>query len=239
MKITNNIEMIDLCLYIKKEKTLIISDIHLGFEESLNQQGILLPRFQFKETMERLEKIISKLEIKKIIINGDLKHEFGNISDTEWKNSLELMDYLKKDREIILIKGNHDKIIKPIAEKRNLKLYSYYRLNDIYICHGDFIPKDEDFKNSRIIIIGHEHPAVSIGTKIRKETYKCFLKGKYKDKDLIVMPSFNVITEGTNILKEKLLSPFLQQDLNNFEIYIVQDKIYDFGKIKDILKINS
>ena len=48
------------------------------------------------------------------------------------------------------------------------------------------------------------------------------------------MPSFNLVIEGTNILKEKLLSPFLKQDLKNFHVFIVEDKIYDFGKLKDI-----
>jgi metallophosphoesterase superfamily enzyme len=48
------------------------------------------------------------------------------------------------------------------------------------------------------------------------------------------MPSFCLATEGTNILKEKTISPFLDQDLRNFEVSVIADKIYDFGKVKNL-----
>ncbi|MDP7197453.1 MAG: metallophosphoesterase, partial [SAR202 cluster bacterium] len=128
MKILNNIEMIDLALYINK--TLIVTDFHIGYEEALNKQGVLMPRFQFEEIIKRLEKIFLKLKNKKIdqiIINGDLKHEFGSISDQEWRLTLRLLDFLGKHcKEIILIKGNHDNILGPIARKRNVKVLDHY-----------------------------------------------------------------------------------------------------------------
>jgi len=61
MEITKDIEIIDLCLYLKKEKILIITDTHIGYEESLNKQGVLIPRFQFKGIIERLEKVLEKI----------------------------------------------------------------------------------------------------------------------------------------------------------------------------------
>jgi len=48
------------------------------------------------------------------------------------------------------------------------------------------------------------------------------------------MPSFNLVSEGTDILKEKLLSPFLHQNINNFDVYVVEDKVYNFGKVRDL-----
>lgn len=232
MKLTKNIEIIDLALLINKE-TLVLADIHIGYEEALNKQGLLVPRFQFKETEKRIKNILEKTKPRKIIINGDLKHEFGTISETEWRHTLKILD-LFKDKEIILIKGNHDTILGPIANKKNLTIKDYYKINNMFICHGDKILDNINFSTSKIIIIAHEHPAIVIGTKTRKETYKCFLKGHYKNKTLIVQPSLNLVTEGTNILKEKLLSPFLHQNLNNFNVYIVSDKIYDFGKLSQL-----
>ena len=85
------------------------------------------------------------------------------------------------------------------------------------------------------MIIGHEHPAIGLRDKGRVEKYKCFFKGKYKDKILIVIPSFNMLTEGTDILKEKLLSPFLQQKLDDFEIFIVGKEVLYFGKVKNLI----
>ncbi|MBU2589917.1 MAG: metallophosphoesterase [Nanoarchaeota archaeon] len=231
MNLTNEIEIVDLTLKINN--TLIISDIHIGYEEYLNQQGYLLPITQYKDTIKRLEKIFEKTgKLKTIIINGDLKHEFGNISETEWRNTLNLIDFLlEKCEKIVLIKGNHDKILEPIAEKRNIEVVDSYKLNNILILHGDKIPKEI---NEEIIIIGHEHPSIGLQEDARIETFKCFLKGKWKDKQLIVMPSFNLVTEGSDILREEVLSPFLKQDLSEFEVFVIDRKVLKFGILKDL-----
>tara|TARA_Y100000310_G_C20677181_1_gene813752 strand:- start:1781 stop:2488 length:708 start_codon:yes stop_codon:yes gene_type:complete len=231
MKLLKNIEALDLA--IKINNNLIITDIHIGHEEALNKQGILVPRFQFKDILKRLEKLISKSKFNSIIINGDLKHEFGKISEQEWRNVLKFLDFLKKySKKIIITKGNHDPIIKPIADKRNIEIREFAEIDDILILHGNKIPKD--LKKYKTIIIGHEHPAISIRQGPRIEVYKCFLVGKYKRKNLIVQPSLNLVTEGSDVLKQKLLSPFLKGNLNNFTVYAVEDKIYNLGKIKDL-----
>jgi uncharacterized protein len=233
MEIQKGIEIIDLALYLKKEKILIISDLHLGYEEALNKQGILLPRFQFEDIIKKLKNILKKVNPELIIINGDLKHEFGTISKTEWKQVLDLIDFFK-DKKILLIKGNHDNILGPIAKKKNVKLIDKYETNNILITHGHKIPK----KLNKTIIIGHEHPAISFDER-SDQKFKCFLKGKFERKTLIVMPSFNLLQQGTDVTKQKTLSPFLKKDLKNFEVYIVEDKVYKFGKIKNIKDLSN
>lgn len=233
MEISKGIEILDLGLKICK--TLIIADIHIGFEEALNKQGIMVPRFQFRDACSRLEKMLKKAKPELIIVNGDIKHEFGTISEQEWRETLKVLDLLlSSSKKVVLVKGNHDTILGPIAKKRGVEIVEKYELNKgkIFVIHGD--KEIKIGKNTKTILIGHEHPAVSLKEGPRSEIYKCFLKGKYKGKELIVMPSFNLVTEGTDILKEKLLSPFLQRDLDNFEVFIVSDKIYGFGKLKNI-----
>ena len=68
MKILNNIEIIDLAL--KYKNILIFGDLHLGFEESLSKQGIMLPLNQINKVISRVDKIIEKAQPKIIIING-------------------------------------------------------------------------------------------------------------------------------------------------------------------------
>jgi putative SbcD/Mre11-related phosphoesterase len=220
-------EFTDLGLFIDKE-VLIFGDFHLGYEEMLNKKGVLIPRYQFKDTIKRLDKIFDRINPKIIVINGDLKHEFAKISEQEWRETLKLIDYLKKScKRLILIKGNHDKIIEPIAKKKNIAILDEFSYKNYFITHGDIL---KDFKEKNIVI-SHEHPAITLEQGQRKETYKCFLIGKWQNKNLIVIPSFNLITEGMNVLEGKFLSPYLN-DISDFNIYIVQDRIYDFGKIK-------
>src|SRR3989344_5253076 len=231
MEILPGIEIIDLSLYIKKEKILVFSDVHIGLEEAYNKEGVFIPRFQFPEIIKHLDKIFSKVKPNITVINGDLKHEFGIISDQEWKHTLRLLDYLiEKKQEIILIRGNHDTFLGPIAEKREIKILNFYNPNNkITITHGHKILKNLN----KTVIIGNEHPAVSFRER-KYEKYKCFMLGKYKKHDIIVLPSFNFITEGSDITREKTLSPYLKKDLKNFQIFIAMDKTYKFGRIKDI-----
>ncbi len=244
MHILKGIKIVDLALCIGN--SLIIADTHIGYEEAINKQGVLIPRFQFDKIIKRLERIFKQLnagksnKLKKIIINGDIKHEFGVISETEWRHTIRLLDFLLQYcEEIILIKGNHDTILGPIAKKRNIKIVDYLSIDDNLIMHGDKLADKLNidkklFKRINTIIIGHEHPAVSIRENARAELFKCFLLGKYKGKNLIVQPSFNLVTEGSDVLKDKLLSPFLKQDLSDFEVYVVADKVYKFGRIKNL-----
>ncbi len=238
MNILPDIAIADLALYV--DSTLIIADVHIGYEEALNKQGVLVPRLQFEDLVKSMNKIFDSLKdkhIERIIINGDLKHEFGSISEQEWRNTLKFLDLLAKHcKEIILIKGNHDNILGPIANKRNVRVVENFVLEKpkTLITHGDTIPEKEILKKVSNIIIGHEHPAVSLREGARIEKVKCFLKGKFKGKNLIVQPSFNPILPGTDILRDQILSPFLKQNLKDFEVYVVEDKVYRFGKLGNL-----
>ena len=224
------IEIIDLGLYLARHKILVLADFHIGYEEELNKKGVLVPRVQYKDVIDRLELIFSKVKPELIVINGDLKHEFGTISKQEWKETMRLIDYLERKGKLILIKGNHDTILGPIADKKEIKVVDELFVDDILITHGHKLPE----KLADTIIIAHEHPAVNIRSKVRAEKYKCYLKGKYKRKTLIVQPSFNLLTEGTDVVSEDLLSPFLQKDLSDFEVFVVDKKIYPFGKLRNL-----
>jgi uncharacterized protein len=230
-------KILDLALEI--EDHLVISDLHLGYEEALNFQGIMIPKFQYPKIVKRMEEIHSRSDCSSIIINGDLKHEFGKISRQEWKETLKFIDYLKERfKEIILVKGNHDPLTPIIAQKTGLEVYDRYSAGDFVVMHGDKIPNNWDEIKEDTLIIGHEHPTVGLRSGERVEKIKCFLAGNFRDKKMIVMPSFNFITEGSDVLHEKLLSPFLKEARwEDLEIFGVENfENFYFGKVKDLLK---
>lgn len=237
-KILSNAEIIGLSLFFPKEKILVFTDLHLGYEEALIKQGTMIPKFNFDDTIKRIKKILAKTKkLNKIIILGDLKHELGSLSQQEWKEVTELISFLKKNcREIILLKGNHDNFLEQVVQTKNLTLKDSFFLEKqkILFVHGDKVKLNKEFSSAETIVIGHEHPAVILREGIKTEKFKCFLKGKYCKKNLIVLPSFISTNEGTDVLTEKLLSPFLQQDLSEFEAWIIADKIYFFGKLKEL-----
>ena len=231
-------EIVDSALLIKD--CLVISDIHLGYEYALNREGFMIPRFQYKKIIDRLKEIIDASNASKIIVNGDLKHEFVKISKQEWNEVIDFIKFLKEHfDEIILIKGNHDNFTGFIAEKCGLEVYENYSVENYIIMHGDKIPDDFDEMEENIVIIGHEHPSIGLRSGERVEKVKCFLKGKVKDKKFIVMPSFNFITEGSDCLQQKTISPFLKDvPLADFEVFAVENfEVMNFGKIKNLLNM--
>jgi hypothetical protein len=235
VEIHPGIEMIDLALYLKGSKTLVLADLHIGFEEALAKQGVLVPRFQYKDMIDRLEQIFAKVKPETVVLNGDLKHEFGAVTKQEWKETMRLFDYLlRKCGKVVVVKGNHDPNIAPLTRKKPVEVVEEYVVDSTVITHGDAQPVA---KKPQVVLMGHEHPAVGLREKGRVERYKCFLKGPYKKATLIVQPSFNPCVEGSDVTKEKVLSPLIK-NVRDFEVYVVDDarkKTLYFGKVSGLL----
>lgn len=226
-------------LFLPKKGILVIGDLHLGYDSMIKEQGINLLFDQLEETKKELEIILKRIKaiytLKKIILLGDIKHNFRfqreEVSDL--RNFLRFLEkYLSKEN-IILIRGNHDTFA-----LHDYELHDFYIEEDIAFTHGEQ-PYKELFtnKNIKTIIMSHIHPAVLIKDKvnIKKEKYKCFLVGKYKRKQIIILPSFFSITEGTEINEytkgEKYSQIVPRNKLESFETYIVgRDSVYYFGK---------
>lgn len=240
MEILKDVEIVDLALYFKKAGILAFSDFHFGYEEMLNARGVFVPRHQFVDIKGRLKNIFSNLEKKKyklnkIIITGDLRHEFGFVSRQEMNDISEILQFMKKYcKTIIVVRGNHETMAGFIGNRTNL-IDEFFE-NGILFLHGDVTPETAKYKDVKTIVIGHEHPAIKLTDKVTTERAKIFLKGKWKRKTLLVLPAFNPLTEGTDVSGGKLLSPFLQQDLSDFEIYAVpeENNAMYFGTLKKL-----
>ena len=222
---------LDVGLYLVDHATLVFGDLHLGFESSLHGKGVLVPRFLFEEAKARIERILDAApgRVEQVVLNGDLKHEFGRITDQEWREVLQLFDlFQSRGIKVFIVKGNHDVAVTQLAGKREVQVVDELRMGKVLIAHGDEIPS---LDSCDTIIIGHEHPAITLRDGPRHERFKCFLRGTFKGRTLIVMPSFLSASQGTDVLEQDRLSPFLQGDISRFEAYVVGDTVYYFGTL--------
>ncbi len=249
MKIEKNpkIRFLENSLLINN-KTLVFSDFHMGYEEYLYGKYVPI-RVQLEEVLKKLEGIFKilandKVKIRELVILGDLKHEFGEITESEWRETLRLLDFLlEKCDKIILIRGNHDNILGPIAKERNVEVKNYYINEGIGFLHGDKWYKE--CENCGLLLLGHLHPAITFQDNYKKEKYKCFLSGKWKGKEVYILPSYVPLFFGydiSNILERKNLGVrkeefFIIDDkkLKNFKVVVyneIEDKTYNFGELK-------
>ena len=230
------IEYIGKCVLIDK-KILVVGDLHLGYEDSLNRSGVFVSRVMFNEMILYFDKVFEKIgKVKEIVLLGDVKHNFGGISEQEWGDTLRLLDYFsQKTKKIVIVKGNHDKIIEPIARKREIVVKDYYIYNEYCFLHGDKDFEEIYDRKIKVWIIGHGHPAVKLREGVKIEKYKCFLEGEYKKKKIIIAPSFIEFSEGSDPRESELCLAW-NFDLNKFNVKIVGGglDVLDFGKLKDL-----
>ncbi|RLI29586.1 MAG: phosphoesterase [Candidatus Hecatellales archaeon] len=146
------------------EKTLVVADLHLGFEFELSEKGISLPS-QTGRLKERLLKILDETEASSLIILGDFKHTIPKVSLQEWRDiPLFLEEVGRKASKIRLVLGNHDGGIEVFAgEKLEVHPSRGILLEagnvKVGLFHGHAWPSPKLFEAS-YWIIGHNHPAV-------------------------------------------------------------------------------
>jgi putative SbcD/Mre11-related phosphoesterase len=235
-------------LFFPSEKIVVVGDLHLGYEKALRHRGLEVPLRQFEEMKEEFSKTLENIKarfgkIEEIIFLGDIKHHFNYIGE-EKEEINKLISFLRKyvenENRIIFIRGNHEK------NDKNKKFLDYYIVKDIAFIHGDREFLEIYSKNINLIVIGHLHPTVTISDemKIKREKYKCFLVGRFKKKDFVIIPSFLSITEGVsaNEFNEEKAGDanfciIPSSELDNFEVYVcvdVGEEALSFGRLRDL-----
>ncbi len=245
MKIFGRFEVIENypALYSKELKALIISDLHLGLESLMADYGVYMPKFQLDIVKNYLSDISSEKEIKKLIICGDMKHEF---SETSYHEKVEIEEFIEFSQtlaeEIFMVKGNHDNyLIYPLKKFDDVLLEDYFVFDGINFIHGHEKAEVMNSPDIEYIIMGHEHPALTLSDEVgAKDKIRCFLFGEMKNgKRLIVLPAFSRLAQGSqmNRVREKeLLSPVLKDMIEVGDMKAIGvDKeagLFEFPEIK-------
>ncbi len=235
------IKYIGKCLLIleRGKKILVIGDLHLGYEEVLNQSGVFVSRTMFDEMIKYLDSVFAKTgKVEHVVLLGDVKHDFGGILRQEWNEVLRLFDYLEdKCEEIVICKGNHDTILEPIVKKRSgVRFVEHFVFGEYCFLHGNRDFKEINDKKIKYWIMGHGHPAVKISDKTKVEKYKCFLAGRFKGREIVIVPSFFEYSEGSDP-RESNLGMAWDFNLRIFNVGVVSEgglDVLDFGKLRDL-----
>jgi hypothetical protein len=230
-------------VFFPSERILAIGDLHLGYESMLRKTGNDIFLNQLEETKKDLDRIFERIKeqgfnVNKVVILGDIKHSFG-YDPTEEEYIHELIVHLQgyvRNEKIIFVKGNHDRV-----DLANKIFRKFYVNKEIIFTHGNESFSEVYNKKTKYLVMSHLHPTITLTDKqnIKKEKYKCFLIGRFKDKEVIVVPSFFSSVEGGNIDEyEKTFSLVPYSELENFKVFVVGEDwiVRDFGRFKDLKK---
>ena len=215
----------------KGKKILVIGDLHLGYEESLNRGGVFVGRKMFEEMILQMGEIFAKTgRVDLIVLLGDVKHDFSGVLRQEWNDVLGLIDYLeeglREGGEIIIARGNHDNYLKNIvnfgnkakhlseipvignseetkriayiAFKRGVRVEDYFVFGKYCFLHGDRDFSGAGAAGIKCWVIGHAHPAVKLSDGVKVESYKCFLVGRFRGREVVIVPSFFEYSAGSD-----------------------------------------
>jgi len=95
-------------LWLPKARVLVVSDLHLGKSDRIaRRSGTLLPPYETKETLARLEAVIDATDPATVICLGDSFDDLDAALSLEEADRLTLLR-LQAGRDWIWIEGNHD-----------------------------------------------------------------------------------------------------------------------------------
>ncbi|ARM77177.1 metallophosphoesterase [Acidianus manzaensis] len=187
-------------IYLKPLDSIILSDVHIGYEEEMSRKGIFLPKVQRKRFINIVEKSIKVFNTKNIIIDGDFKHIFNGLGKQERDDLNYIFEYAKqKELNITIVKGNHDNYLSLVSDKYNIKLVDDIKFDKYIIFHGH---KDIELSNDEYTyIIGHEHPRISLRDKLGfARKLQCFLIVPLKNNSkVVVLPALGTYQAGNDV----------------------------------------
>ncbi len=183
------------------KKNLIVTDIHIGFENSMISNEIFIGKNStINETIQELSEIIDVEKPDSVILLGDIKSSIKNISKSEWDEVPLFFEKIKQKCDVILIPGNHDANIQKLVPDDITMISSTGMVDEnVLFTHGHTMPS-ENFSHVEKIIMGHVHPVFfqedsvingqRVWVSLKTEKKKIF-PSTSGELEIIIVPSFN------------------------------------------------
>ncbi len=139
------------------KKHLIVSDLHIGFEEKFRGEGVTLEP-QIKGMVQELSGLIDKYKVTDLLVNGDVKSGVDRILPSEWENVPKFFEIMQSLCRVSVIPGNHDGGLNHLLPSGVELLDSNgTMISGNLIMHGHTRPSTK-FSDCKRLFIGHVHP---------------------------------------------------------------------------------
>ena len=234
-------------LHLVDESALILSDLHYGVEAEMLRGGVWLPNRSPGRT-EKVLKLIKQTKSKRLILLGDVKHQVPHNSKQQRTDLEQFFMAVNRVAKVEIVPGNHDGGLEDIIPS-DVKFHKSdgFVIGEIGMVHGHAWPSQE-VMNSKILVMGHEHPALSFRDRLDKlHSEPCWLRAPMLEHErydkvpeqLIVMPAFGELA-GRTMNREPLkgLGPVLRNGLADLEKARVETlEGLDFGELGNLIDL--
>ncbi len=225
----------DRCLILDDGPTVVIGDLHLGYENALEKEGMFIPRINTEAIRDSLNGILDRYEPERVVLLGDIKHEFQRSSYKSREDVRSIIKLVDEAAEAIVIRGNHDNFLQNIVASMGINTLDYIDIMGFRLEHGHVD------SGIRPVIIGHEHPSVRIpGELSGSMKLQCFVVAK--GQGVIVIPPFSPFASGNDLNPGPgaVMAPALKTcDLSKVDVYGVSDMgLMELGKLSDVNRLS-
>ena len=186
--------------YLEREKILAVADLHLGYAWAHRYHGQLLPVHPPGALLARLSDLCSYYQPKHLAILGDIVHEAAPVA--EISNEVKaLFSGLRELCGLKLILGNHDRKLRTLTRGMSqLEFAARFHVGKFVLVHGN---NPMEIPPGKTVLMGHEHPAISLGDGIKSAKFPCFLVGPR----VVLLPAFSQWAAGSDFRAYKFMSP--------------------------------
>ena len=210
-------------VWLERESVLAVSDLHLGYAWAHRHSGQLMPVTSPEDSVDRLLALVDDYQPRDLILLGDIVHSAVALPPLQ-EELCRLFSELSSRTALRLVAGNHDTQLARLLAKCGLTapVLTEWIAGSYQLVHGDQSDHVALREPSAVMtIMGHEHPAISVGDRVTRIKCPCFLVSP----QVIVLPAFSRWAAGTDVLSTRFLSPLAGQTPFHQAIAILADKL--------------
>ena len=186
-------------LWLEAERTLVVADLHLEKGSFYAARGQMLPPYDTRETLGRLEAEVAALVPSAVILLGDTFHDRGS-EDRLATDDAQRLRALAAGRTLVWVVGNHD------AEGPR----ALHGETAQEIVLGGLVLRHEPRPGHQPgEVSGHLHPAAKVRSARGAVRRRCFAT----DAERLILPAFGAYAGGLNVRDAAFAGLFLRPPL--------------------------
>jgi len=181
-------------LWLSQQRMLVVGDLHLEKGSSYATRGVMLPPFDTRATLLRLEAEVAELEPATLVLLGDTFHDGRAIGRLAFDDRLRV-EALARGRTLVWVVGNHDaEGPGPLPGE----------VADEVAVAGLTLRHEPQPGRQPGEVSGHLHPCAKVLGRGRAVRRRCFIT----DGERVILPAFGAYAGGLNVLDRAFAGMF-------------------------------